>query len=59
MPEGCRFPVSVRSSASASAGEDGREETVEIALPVADLLECETLGLTLAEGKRILKAFQH
>jgi len=38
-------------------GEDGREETHEIACLERTDLKPEMLGLTLAEGKRILKAF--
>jgi hypothetical protein len=36
-------------------GEDGREEIREIARLERTDLKPETLGLTLAEGKRILK----
>jgi hypothetical protein len=39
-------------------GEDGREETFEIACLERTDLKPETLGLTLAEGKRILKDLQ-
>ena len=39
-------------------GEGGREETVEIACLERTDLKPETLGLTLAEGKRILKDLQ-
>jgi hypothetical protein len=39
-------------------GEDGRQETGEIACLKRTDLKPETLGLTLAEGKRILKDLQ-
>jgi hypothetical protein len=39
-------------------GENGREETFEIACLERTDLKPETLGLTLAEGKRILKDLQ-
>jgi hypothetical protein len=39
-------------------GEDGREETREIACLERTDLKPETLGLTLAEGKAILKGLQ-
>ena len=38
--------------------EDGREESFEIACLERTDLKPETLGLTLAEGKRILKGLQ-
>jgi hypothetical protein len=39
-------------------GDDGREETHEIACLERTDLKPETLGLTLAEGKMILKDLQ-
>jgi len=39
-------------------GEDGREETCELACLERTDLKPETLGLTLAEGKMILKGLQ-
>jgi hypothetical protein len=39
-------------------GEDGREETRELACLERTDLKPETLGLTLAEGKMILKGLQ-
>jgi len=39
-------------------GEDGREETRELACLERSDLKPETLGLTLAEGKMILKGLQ-
>ena len=41
-----------------TVGEDGREETREIACLERTDLKPETLGLTLAEGKMILKDLQ-
>jgi hypothetical protein len=41
-----------------TVGEDGREETRELACLERTDLKPETLGLTLAEGKRILKDLQ-
>jgi hypothetical protein len=41
-----------------TVGEDGREETREIACLQRTDLKPETLGLTLAEGKMILKDLQ-
>jgi len=40
-------------------GDDGREETRELACLERGDLKPETLGLTLAEGKMILKDLQH
>ncbi|MBV8415349.1 MAG: hypothetical protein JO251_09090 [Verrucomicrobia bacterium] len=42
-----------------TVGEDGREETRELACLERTDLKPEALGLTLAEGKRILKDLQH
>ena len=39
-------------------GDDGREETRELACLERSDLKPETLGLTLAEGKMILKDLQ-
>ena len=41
-----------------TVGEDGREETLEITSVERTDLKPETLGLTLAEGKMILKDLQ-